>query len=62
MRSRSLWKIIDRKITECYKCGVVIFFDANIRGTRGKLVPLEKDTGLPHNCPGRKEADNNERF
>jgi hypothetical protein len=32
-------------------CGHEIYFDANhSKSQSGKWIPLEKDTGLPHQC------------
>jgi hypothetical protein len=32
-------------------CGQEIYFDANNESQRGKYIPLDKDTELPHQCP-----------
>jgi hypothetical protein len=32
-------------------CGHEIYFDANNKTQSGKFIPLDKDTGLPHQCP-----------
>jgi hypothetical protein len=31
-------------------CGQEIYFDANNKSQSGKFIPLDKDTGLPHQC------------
>jgi hypothetical protein len=31
-------------------CGQEIYFDANNKTESGKWIPLDKDTGLPHQC------------
>ena len=36
---------------QCNKgCGQEIYFDANSKSQSGKWIPLDKDTGLPHQC------------
>jgi hypothetical protein len=36
---------------QCRKgCGQEIYFDANNKSQSGKWIPLDKDTGLPHQC------------
>ena len=40
-----------RRYHQCNKgCGNEIYFDANSKSQSGKFVPLDKDTGLPHQC------------
>jgi hypothetical protein len=40
-----------RRYLQCNKgCGHEIYFDANNKSQSGKWVPLDKDTGLPHQC------------
>jgi hypothetical protein len=31
-------------------CGPEIYFNANNKSQSGKWIPLDKDTGLPHQC------------
>ncbi|MFL6358753.1 MAG: hypothetical protein ACJ72V_05345, partial [Nitrososphaeraceae archaeon] len=31
-------------------CGSEIYFDANSKSQSGKFIPLDKYTGLPHQC------------
>jgi hypothetical protein len=31
-------------------CSQEIYFDANNKSQSGKWIPLDKDTGLPHQC------------
>jgi predicted nucleic acid-binding Zn ribbon protein len=31
-------------------CGQEIYFDANTKSQSGKYVPLDKETGTPHQC------------
>jgi hypothetical protein len=41
-----------RRYHQCNKgCGQEIYFDANNKSPSGKFIPLDKDTGLPHQCP-----------
>ena len=41
-----------RRYHQCRKgCGQEIYFDANNKSHSGKFIPLDKDTGLPHQCP-----------
>jgi hypothetical protein len=40
-----------RRYHQCNKgCGQEIYFDANNKTQGGKWIPLDKDTGLPHQC------------
>jgi hypothetical protein len=41
-----------RRYLQCNKgCGQEIYFDANhSKSQSGKWIPLDKDTGLPHQC------------
>ncbi|MFL6321989.1 MAG: hypothetical protein ACJ72Q_16140 [Nitrososphaeraceae archaeon] len=41
----------ERRYHQCNKgCGQEIYFDANNKSQSGKWIPLDKDTGLPHQC------------
>jgi hypothetical protein len=31
-------------------CGQLIYFDANSKSQSGKFIPLDKETGSPHQC------------
>jgi hypothetical protein len=46
---------IYRKYKSCCKCNRLIFFDSNVKNSKGRILPREKSTGLIHNCPGRTE-------
>jgi hypothetical protein len=40
-----------RRYHRCIKgCGQEIYFDANNKSQSGKFIPLDKDTGLSHQC------------
>jgi hypothetical protein len=40
-----------RRYHKCNKgCGQEIYFDANSKSQSGKYIPLDKDTGQPHQC------------
>jgi hypothetical protein len=40
-----------RRYYQCNKgCGQEIYFDANNKSQSGKFIPLDKETGLPHQC------------
>ena len=40
-----------RRYPTCNRgCGQEIYFDANNKSQSGKFIPLDKDTGLPHQC------------
>lgn len=41
-------------------CDTEIYFDWGVRGPSGKQIPLEVETGLPHDCPNKK--DTGEKF
>lgn len=39
-------------MTECqYGCGKELIWDKNRRSDSGKMIPIEKATNEPHNCP-----------
>ena len=41
----------ERRYHQCNKgCGREIYFDANSKSQSGKFIPLDKETGLPHQC------------
>jgi hypothetical protein len=41
----------ERRYHQCNKgCGQEIYFDANSKSQSGKWIPLDKDTGQPHQC------------
>ena len=41
----------ERRYHQCSKgCGQEIYFDANSKSQSGKFIPLDKETGLPHQC------------
>jgi hypothetical protein len=41
----------ERRYHQCNKgCGREIYFDANSKSQSGKFIPLDKDTGLSHQC------------
>jgi signal recognition particle subunit SEC65 len=40
-----------KRYPQCNKgCGQEIYFNANSKSQSGKWIPLDKDTGLPHQC------------
>lgn len=40
-----------RRYLQCNKgCGQEIYFDSNSKSQSGKYIPLDKDTGQPHQC------------
>jgi hypothetical protein len=40
-----------RRYHQCNKgCGQEIYFDANSKSQSGKWIPIDKDTGQPHQC------------
>ena len=40
-----------RRYLQCNKgCGEEIYFDENNKSQSGKFIPLDKQTGLPHQC------------
>ena len=40
-----------RRYLQCNKgCGHEIYFDANNKSQSGKFIPLDKDSGQPHQC------------
>ena len=42
---------MQRRHLQCNKgCGNEIYFDVNTKTQSGKFIPLDKDTGLPHQC------------
>jgi hypothetical protein len=42
---------MQRRYHQCNKgCGQEIYFDSSNKTQAGKWIPLEKETGLPHQC------------
>jgi hypothetical protein len=40
-----------RRYLQCNKgCGQEIYFDENSKSQSGKWIPIDKDTGQPHQC------------
>ena len=47
-----------QKRYQCTKgCGQEIYFDANSKSQSGKFIPLDKQTGLPHQCQTNNNND-----
>lgn len=45
------------KDDHCRKgCGIRLKFDPSIKSNSGKMIPLELETGLRHNCPNSNYA------
>jgi hypothetical protein len=45
----------ERRYLQCNKGrGQEIYFDANNKSQSGKWIPIDKDTGLPHQCQRAK--------
>jgi len=45
-----------KRYVQCSKgCGSEIYFDVNQRTGNGKWIPLDKDTGQPHQCPNQPQ-------
>jgi hypothetical protein len=41
----------EKRYFQCNKgCGQEIYFDANNKSQSGKFIPLDKETGQPHQC------------
>ena len=41
----------NQKINSCDKgCGKKIYFDEDFKTEDGKFIPIDKNTGRPHNC------------
>ena len=41
----------ERRYLQCNKgCGQEIYFEANNKTQSGKWIPIDKDTGQPHQC------------
>jgi len=38
-------------IKKCFRCGQDIYFDPAQKSAKGKFVPLDVVTNLPHDCP-----------
>jgi hypothetical protein len=50
-QSQQIQQTQQRRYHQCSKgCGQEIYFDANSKSQSGKFIPLDKDTGLPHQC------------
>ena len=48
------WKAQNRRHYDCRNCGKPIFFDEHQKSTNDKFIPLDQQTGQPHECS--KEA------
>ena len=50
-QSQQSYQQQERRYHQCNKgCGQEIYFDANNKSQSGKYIPLDKQTGLPHQC------------
>jgi hypothetical protein len=49
------WKAQNRRYYDCRNCGKPIYFDADQKSKNDKFIPLDKETGQPHECSERKE-------
>ena len=50
-RTEQQQQVQQRRYHNCNKgCGNEIYFDANNKSQSGKWIPLDKETGLPHQC------------
>lgn len=38
-------------------CDTEIYLDWGVRSPSGKQIPLDVETGLPHDCPNKKDTD-----
>ena len=41
---------------KCKRCGASIYWDSSRRTENGKWIPIDEETGEPHDCP---ESDYN---
>src|SRR5918999_1400620 len=51
------WKAQNRRYYDCRNCGSQIYFDESQKSNNGKFIPLDKQTGQPHECSGEKEEE-----
>jgi predicted nucleic acid-binding Zn ribbon protein len=51
------WKAQNRKYRDCNSCGKPIFFDESQKSINGKFIPLDQQTGQPHECSEEKEEE-----
>jgi hypothetical protein len=49
------WKAQNRKYRDCKNCGKPIFFDESQKSINDKFIPLDQQTGQPHECSEGKE-------
>ena len=42
------WKAATRRYVDCRSCSRTIYFDEAHKSKNDKFIPLDKDTGLPH--------------
>ena len=41
----------NQKLNNCDKgCGAKIYFDEDFKTEQGKFIPIDRNTGRPHNC------------
>jgi hypothetical protein len=45
-----VWKAQNRKYRQCRKCAATIYFDSSYKSKNNIFIPLDKDTGVPHQC------------
>ena len=44
----------------CERCNTKLYHDKKIRTDSGKLIPIQFESDLPHQCPGKeKEKERN---
>ena len=44
-------------VFNCRSCGADLYLDDHVVSKSGKRIPLEEETGQPHNCPEREQSD-----
>lgn len=42
---------------KCFTCHQVVAFDNNRRGKNGRMIPLDPTTLTPHDCPAKKQEE-----
>lgn len=51
------WKAQNRQYHDCRSCGDPIYFDENHKSINDKFIPLDKQTGQPHQCSEDKDEE-----
>ena len=51
------WKAQNRHYNDCRNCGKPIYFDESHKSKNDKFIPLDKQSGQPHECREEKDGE-----